>query len=83
MPRQQGKPKRAMTKEERLEDALEMIVEGNHPYIHDVAGAAYNYGIQQVKELLADALEKKQVNVDAILKQVDELKFTTFYSTRQ
>lgn len=83
MPRQQGKPKRPMTEEERLDDALEMIVEGNHPYIHDVAGAAYNYGIQQVREMLSEALEKKHVNVDAILRQVDELKFKNFYSTRQ
>ena len=83
MPRKPGKPKRQMTEQERLEDALEMIIEGNHPFIHDVAGAAYNYGLQQVKEMLADALSKPHINVDTILNQVDQMRFTEFYSTRQ
>ncbi len=80
---ERGKPKRPMTEAERLSDALDMIVEGNAPYIHDVAGASYNYGLSQAKAMLADALRQPNINVDTILKKMDELRFNDFYSTRQ
>lgn len=83
MRREGGKPKRAMTDAERLSDALDMIVDGNAPYIHDVAGASYNYGLSQAREMLAEALRQPNINVDTILRKMDDLRFKDFYSTRQ
>lgn len=83
MRKYRGKPARAMTDDERLHDELHMIVEGNHPFIMDVAGASYNYGLVQVHKMLSAALTKPHVNVDQLLHDIEQLKFTEFEGTRQ
>jgi len=83
MRRNGGKPQRPLTDAERLYSDLEMIIEGNHPYIVDVAGASYNYGLEKARAMLVEALRQPSINVDTILRKVDELRFTQFDSTRQ
>lgn len=83
MLRNKGKPKRAMTEEERLHEALEMIVEGNAPFVHDIAGAAYNYALSQVKDMLKKEMEAPGAQASEILQKVDQLRYNDFIATRQ
>jgi hypothetical protein len=83
MPGNKRKPQKPMTEDEHLDDALSLIVEGNAPFIQDIAGASYNYALSRVKEMLEMEMAVPGAQAGEILKKVEQLRFTGFMATRQ
>ena len=74
---------KASTPSEIISDGLEVIIGTNAPFVGDVAGAAFNYGLMQAAEVFKKAAASQTPDFDTALQELHEIKFTNFTSTRQ